>query len=276
MTGKRPVKGFELQFQTMRNLIDFARDVSCRREKGSKVSFQFISSIATVGYYPLWSGSANVPEERMTIESVLPNGYGDAKFICEKMLDETLHKYPDRFRAMAVRLGQVAGSKTSGYWNSAEHFSFLIKSSQTLKVLPDFDGLLSWTPVDDVAATLADLLLADATPYPIYHIDNPVRQQWRDLIQMFANKLDIPRRNVIPFKQWIERVRNFPGSVEDNPAVKLIEFLDSNFIRMSCGGLLLDTVKSREHSKTLAAVGPVSEDVAKSYIDAWKMTGFLH
>lgn len=276
MTGKRPVKGFELQFQTMRNLIDFARDVSCRREKGSKVSFQFISSIATVGYYPLWSGNVNVPEERMTIDSVLPNGYGDAKFICEKMLDETLHKYPDQFRVMAVRLGQVSGSKTSGYWNSAEHFSFLIKSSQTLKVLPDFDGLLSWTPVDDVAATLADLLLADATPYPIYHIDNPVRQQWRDLIQMFANKLDIPRRNVIPFKQWIERVRNFPGSVEDNPAVKLIEFLDSNFIRMSCGGLLLDTVKSREHSKTLAAVGPVSEDVAKNYIDAWKMTGFLH
>ena len=276
MTGKRPVKGFESQFQTMRNLIDFARDVSCRREKGSKVSFQFISSIATVGYFPLWSGSVNVPEERMTIESVLPNGYGDAKFICEKMLDETLHQYPDRFRAMAVRLGQVAGSKTSGYWNSMEHFSFLIKSSQTLKVLPDFDGLLSWTPVDDVAATLADLLLADATPYPIYHIDNPVRQQWRDMIQVFANKLDIPRKNVIPFKQWIERVRNFPGSVEDNPAAKLIEFLDGNFIRMSCGGLLLDTVKSRKHSKTLAAVGPVSEDVAKSYIDAWKMIGFLH
>ena len=133
----------------MRNLINFARDISCRREKGSKVSLQFISSIATVGHYPLCSGSVNVPEERMTVESVLPNGYGDGKLVCEKMLDETLHKYPDQFRVMAVRLGQVAVSKTSGYWNPAKHFSFLIKSSQTLRALPDFEGLLSWTPVNE-------------------------------------------------------------------------------------------------------------------------------
>jgi len=199
----------------------------------------------------------------MTIKSILPNGYGDIKFVCEKMLDETLRKYPDRFRVMAVRLRQVAGSKTSGYWKPAEYFSFLIKSSQTLKALPDFDGLLSWTSVNDVAATLGDLLLVDNSPYPIYHIDNPVRQPWRDSIPV-ANGLDIPRRNVIPFEEWVKRVRNFPGSVElDNPAAKMIVFLDSNSIRMSCGGLLLDTVKTREHSKTLANVGPVSEDEEK-------------
>lgn len=277
MSGKRPLKGFELQFQVMRNLIDFVRDIACKRGDGSKVSLQFISSIATVGHYPLWTGKINVPEERMTIESVLPNGYGDAKFVCERMLDETLHKYPDRFRVMAVRLGQVAGSKTSGYWNPAEHLSFLIKSSQTLKALPDFNGLLSWTPVNDVAATLGDLLLSDNSPCPIYHIDNPVRQPWGDMIPVLADALDIPRNNVIPFGEWVKRVRNFPGSVElDNPAAKLIEFLDGNFIRMSCGGLLLDTTKSRKHSKTLANVGPVGEDTARNYVQAWKEMGFLH
>lgn len=176
MTGKRPLSGMESQFQVMRNLIDFSRDISSRRPKGFTLSFQFISSIAVVGHYPLWRGNPVVPEERVTIESVLPNGYGDAKFICERMLDETLHKCPDLFRTMAVRLGQIAGSKTSGYWNPMEHLSFLMKSSQTLKVLPDFDGDLCWTPVDDVAGTLSDLLLSERTPYPIYHIDNPVRQ----------------------------------------------------------------------------------------------------
>lgn len=277
MSGKRPVQGFELQFQVMHHLINFARDISCRRENGSKVSFQFISSIATVGYYPIWSGNINVPEERMTIESVLPNGYGDAKFVCERMLDETLHKYPDQFRAMTVRLGQVAGSKTSGYWNSAEHLPFLIKSSQTLKALPDFDGPLCWTPVNDVAAILGDLLVSGNSPHPIYHIDNPVRQPWRDMIPVLADALDIPQRNVIPFDEWVKRVRNFPGSIElHNPAAKLLEFLDGNFIRMSCGGLLLDTAKSREHSKALADVGPVSEEVVRRYIQAWKDIKFLH
>ena len=72
-------------------------------------------------------------------------------------------------------------------------------------------------------------------------------------------------------------MRSFPGLVElDKLAAKLIEFLDSNFIRMSCGGLLLDTMKSREHSKTLAGVGPVSDDVGKRYIDSRKEIGYLH
>ena len=141
MSIKRPVKGFEKQFRVMQNLIDFASDISCRRPQGSKVGFQFISSTATVGHHPLVSGKARAPEEKMTVESVLPSGYSDAKLVCERMLDETLHKYTDRFRPMAVRIGQIAGSKTSGYWNPVEHLSFLIKSSQTLKAMPDFQGV---------------------------------------------------------------------------------------------------------------------------------------
>ena len=138
---KRPVKGFEPQFQVMKNLVDLAREISCSRPQGSKVGFQFVSSIATVGHYPLWSGKVRVPEEMMTVDSVLPSGYGDAKLICERMIDETLNKHPDRFRPMAVRIGQISGSNTSGYWNPIEHLSFLIKSSQTLKALPDFEGV---------------------------------------------------------------------------------------------------------------------------------------
>nr|AGN71604.1 conidial yellow pigment biosynthesis polyketide synthase [Monascus pilosus] len=277
MSGKRPVKGFELQFQVMKNLITLAWDISCRRGPDFKVRFQLISSISVVGYYPLRTGNRHVPEERVCIEDLLPNGYSDAKYVCELMLDETLHQYPDRFSPMAVRLGQVAGSKTSGYWNPMEHLSFLMKSSQTLKALPDFEGELSWTPVNDVAGTLADLLLADNTPYPIYHIDNPVRQPWREMIPILADGLDIPKGNVIPFPEWVQRVRRFPGSVElDNPAAKLIDFLDDNFLRMSCGGLLLDTSKSREHSPTLADVVPVSAEAVHKYIQAWKEMGFLH
>ncbi|KAF3390904.1 Iterative polyketide synthase afoE [Talaromyces pinophilus] len=277
MTGKRPLSGLESQFQVMRNLIDFARDISARRPEGSKVTLQLISSIAVVGHYPLWSGNVEVPEERMTLESVLPNGYGDAKFVCERMLDETLHKYPDQFRVMSVRPGQIAGSKVTGYWNAMEHLSFLFKSSQTLKVLPDFEGDLCWTPVDDVAGTCSDLLICDRQPYPVYHIDNPVRQPWKEMIPLLAELLDIPRNNIVPFKEWVRRVRAFPGSVEwDNPAALLIDFLDDNFLRMSCGGLLLGTAKSCEHSPTLAAVGPVSVDITKKYIQSWKNSGFLH
>lgn len=277
MSGKRPLRGFESQFRVLRNLLDLSTAIATSRESGFQVTFQFISSIAVVGHYPLWSGDVNVPENRMTIDSVLPNGYGDAKLVCEKMIEATLEAYPSSFRAMSVRLGQVAGSKTTGYWNPLEHLSFLIKSSQTLRALPDFDGVLSWTPVNDVASILGELIISPQKPHPIYHIDNPVRQPWREMTPVLAEALNIPiKTGIIPFKDWVRRVRNFPGSVEnDNPAFKLIDFLDDNFIRMSCGGLLLGTEKTREHSKTLAELGPVSEKVAKGYIRYWKEVGFL-
>ena len=275
MSGNRPIHRFEAQFQVMRNLIDLCWEAAVAKLR--RISFLFISSIAVVGHQPLWSGDPLVPEERVSIESVLPNGYGDAKYACERMLAATLGQDTQHFRTMSVRLGQVAGSSKTGYWNTLEHLSFLVKSSQTLRALPDFDGQLSWTPVDLVAASLSDLLFQSTSiPDPVYHIDNPVRQPWRSMISLWATALDVPQCNIIPFDEWVRRVRHFPGSVEkDNPAYKLVDFLDSNFLRMSCGGLLLDTTRAKAHSSTLAAVGPVSDEVALEYIQYWKKVGFL-
>ena len=141
MSITRPVKAFEPQFKVMRNLIELASEAASRHREGPKIGFQFISSIATVGCFPIWSGKARVPEEAMTVESVLPTGYGDAKLVCERMLEETLGKQPERFRPMTVRIGQIAGSKTNGQWNSVEHFASVVKSAQTLKALPDLTGV---------------------------------------------------------------------------------------------------------------------------------------
>ena len=274
MSVKRPLAGFESQFQVMRNLINFSCDVVSRRPEGFKFSFEMVSSIGVVGHHGLGNGEEKtiVPEERVDIDSVMPSGYGDAKLGCEKMLDETLHKHADRFRTMTVRLGQVAGSKTSGYWNPMEHFGRLIKSSQTVNALPDVDGTLYWTPVNDIAGALADLVLSERTPYPIYHIDNPVGQPWREMNAILADALNIP--NLIPFEEWIERVRAAPE--RNNPASTLVDFLSSNYGRMSCGGLVLDRKKTLEHSKTLAAVGPISEELARKYIHIWREIGFLN
>lgn len=141
MSITRAVNGFELQFKAMKNLLELTRDAYiCQK---SIIGFQFISSVATVGMYPLRSGKALVPEECMAVESVLPHGYGDAKLVCERMLQETLQKYPREFRSMTVRIGQIAGSRTSGYWNPVEHLSSMLKSAHTLKLLPDLKGVSS-------------------------------------------------------------------------------------------------------------------------------------
>lgn len=315
MSAKRALPGFESQFQVMRNLVDLARDAASRRPADFVFSFQMVSSIGVVGHYGLGNGEQRtmVPEDRARVDSVLPNGYSEAKWGCERMLDETLHKYsinhnsattgtnttntttPPRFRTMVVRLGQIAGSKTSGYWNPMEHFGFLIKSSQTLNALPDVSGNVFWTPVNDIAAALADLVLGEHAPFPVYHIENPVGQDWKEVNAILADAL-VSKANpfvagsveaanktkdkdtaspipLIPFNDWLDRVRAAPA--HNNPAATLLEFLDSNYLRMSCGGLVLDVKNTLQHSAALRAVGPVSETVVRKYVWIWREIGFL-
>ncbi|KAK4235914.1 hypothetical protein C8A03DRAFT_36206 [Achaetomium macrosporum] len=283
MHSKWPLKRFEPQLRIMANMIALARDASVRRGPGAgPVTFQLVSSIAVVGHHPLRTGRPFVPEERMAVASVLPTGYGLAKYACERMLDATLHAYPDRFRASAVRLGQIAGSTANGYWNPAEHVSFLIKSSQTLHRLPDFGAgsTLGWTPVDAMAGTLLDILLQPDSVrlHPIYHIENPVRQAWTDMMDVLAAALDIP--GTLPFGEWMRRVREWPVAADNtadgaNPAYLLAAFLDDNFVRMSCGGLLMATAKARQHSPTLARLGAVTDETARLFVKKWRDIGFL-
>ncbi len=280
MSGTRPIKAFEPQFQALRKLLDLARNVADYRsnDTGFRVGFQLVSSIGVVGN----SGKGRVLEDRVSFAATLPVGYCEAKWVCERMLEKTLGQYSRRFRTMVVRPGQIAGSRTSGFWNPVEHFAFLIKSAQTLRAWPDFDGVLQWVPVNDAAAVMVDLCcvakLHDAPePYPVYHIDNPIGQPWKEMNPVLADALSIPANRIVPFHDWVNLVRRSPLPAEtDNPAARLIDFLDSNFEHMSCGGLILDTVKSKEHSCTMAAMGPIDVEVARRYIAAWKKMGYLY
>jgi len=44
---------------------------------------------------------------------------------------------------------------------------------------------------------------------------------------------------------------------------------------MSCGCLVLDVSNTLEHSATLQAVDPVSNQILRKYIHIWKEIGFL-
>lgn len=273
MSATRSIGAFEPQFQIMRNLLDLAREVAMARAN-VQVGFQFVSSIGVVGF----CGEARVLERRVPLEAALPSGYGEGKWVCERMLDETLHRYPELFRAMVVRAGQIAGSSKSGYWNPAEHFAFLVKSSQALRAWPDLDGILQWVPVDHCGAIAAELVLNSDAVHPVYHIDNPVGQPWKLMSPVLARALNIPAANIVPFQSWIKRVRTSPLTDTENPAGRpgMAEFLGGHFERMSCGGLILDVERAKEHSVTMAGEGPVSPELAVRYIDAWKKLGFLN
>ncbi|KAF4965340.1 hypothetical protein FSARC_6855 [Fusarium sarcochroum] len=275
MSATRPLKAFEPQIKVMRNLLDLAHDMAIGTEP-RRIGFQYISSIGVTGF----STESHVLEEAMPMAAVMPSGYNEGKWVCERMLTDTLRRHPRLFRAMVARPGQISGSTASGFWNPVEHFAFVVKSAQALKAFPDLRGVLHWLPVDKSASVMVDLLNIDnrndaTEAYPVYHVDNPVGQPWKDMSTILAAALDIPPHGIIPFEEWIKRVRQWSLSPAENPAALALGFLEGHFERMACGGVVLDTQRSSEHSETIAREGPVSAEVVRSYVSSWKAMGFL-
>ncbi|KAJ5609199.1 type I iterative polyketide synthase [Penicillium herquei] len=275
MSATRPLKAFEPQIQVMRNLLDLARDMALGDEP-RRIGFQFISSIGVTGF----SNESPVHELPMAMAAAMPSGYNEAKWTCERMLTDTLRRHPQLFQAMVARPGQISGSTASGFWNPVEHFAFIVKSAYALKSFPDLQGELHWLPVDKSANVMVDLLNIgsgedSAGVYSVYHVDNPVGQPWKEMVNVLAAALDIPSNAIVPFKEWIQRVRQSTLPAAQNPASMGVGFLESHFERMACGGIVLDTQHSKEHSKTMAAQGPVSPEVVRSYVSSWKEMGFL-
>ncbi|OQE40936.1 hypothetical protein PENCOP_c005G05090 [Penicillium coprophilum] len=256
MSATRPLKAFEPQLQVMRNLLDLARDMAIGDEP-RRIGFQFISSIGVTGF----SDESLVLEQPMTMAATIPSGYNEAKWSCERMLTNTLRRHPQLFQAMVARPGQISGSTTSGFWNPVEHFAFIVKSAHALKALPDLQGVLHWLPVDKSASAMVDLLNIGSGEdsgdvYAVYHVDNPVGQSWKEMVTILAAALDIPSYGIVPFKEWIQRVRQSSLPPAQNPASMGLGFFETHFERMACGGIVLDTQHSKEHSKTMAAQGP--------------------
>lgn len=97
------------------------------------------------------------------------------------------------------------------------------------------------------------------------------------MIKMLSDVLGIPPQNVVPFDDWVSRVRSSTGPVgKDNPAAQIVEFLSEHFVRMSCGDMILDTTKCVADSLTLRCTGPVGLELLRKYIVHWKESGFIN
>lgn len=264
MNGMKPLASFEGQFCVLRNLIDLARDIGAIQS--TPVRFHFISSIGTVN-------GGGALEKHTEIEKVMSNGYNEAKFVCERVVQETLQKFPAIVQATIVRPGQIASSTETGHWNTSEHFPAIVKSSQSVGAFPALQGRMGWTPVNIAASIIADLLLDEDMPAEIYHVDNPLGQEWASVVDVLANELGVTK---VPFKDWIERVREY-GSSKENPAGVMVDWLEKNFERMSCRGPL-DTCVARKHSRTLREMEKeevVGAEQVRKFVCSWKERGFL-
>ncbi|KAL4973660.1 hypothetical protein BDW66DRAFT_153612 [Aspergillus desertorum] len=264
---------FQSQFQALHNLLALARDIHHRRPS-IKPRLTFISSIATVGRYARIHGVRMVPETPVDSEECLnPIGYAEAKLVCERMLEHARKHYPHEIAVSYVRMGQISGSSTTGFWNTNEHFPALVLSSLRIGRLPRLPNTLSWIPVDIAAQGITELLLSSAPASLVYHIENPIRQSWHDMLQSIAAELHLSTPDLLPWDEWQQKVA--AAGDAGNPAKKLQDFFANDFIRMGCGEVVLGTDSARKESATLRGVDAVSETTVRGYLKYWMEIGWL-
>ncbi|KAK0445815.1 hypothetical protein EV421DRAFT_1902179 [Armillaria borealis] len=202
----RGLDSFEGHVRGLVNLVKIAR-----RSSAKDVRVLFASSIAVVGQYP----SQPVLEQPIPPESTAEFGYPEAKWVCE----ELLLSLEGKVRGSSVRIGQMAGAEGAGAWNESEHFPVVVGASKAVGALPRLEGTLSWLPVNRAGQIVVELLFSHRFK-PIYHIENPARQEWMAVIDNLADILGIP---VLDYAEWLERVR---GNEQVN---RLIGFLERDF-----------------------------------------------
>ncbi|KAI1075860.1 hypothetical protein F5B20DRAFT_558202 [Whalleya microplaca] len=269
---KRALSSFQTQFLFLQNLLQLARDAHASRPS-LKPRLGFLSSIAAVGQYPhTRPGERIVPERMMDGDTSIKRfSYGQAKLICEGIVARAAVELESELEACTMRVGQVAGARESGFWNPKEHFPALVQVAQATGKWPQLQGTLSWLPVDTCAAAICDILLATPAPDLVYHVENPVRQDWPSMLGQIAAELGFEREAFVSFDEW----RRLAVAAATDHVDLLMEFFAEHFLHMATGGVILDTARARQASETLRCAGPVETEVVKSYVREWKRIGLL-
>ncbi|KAK7709575.1 putative secondary metabolism biosynthetic enzyme [Botryosphaeria dothidea] len=282
MDFKRTLISFKSSFQTLQNLLHLAHQAHQARPS-VQPRFLFVSSISTVGNFSAVTGEKTIAEAPVPSAACAAGlGYAQAKLACEQMLERTATtELAGEVRVSFARVGQLSGNSRTGFWNPAEHLPALVKTSQEVGALPHLEGTLSWIPVDVAAQTVSDILLRRAAAGTtvsddlVYHVENPVRQSWHDLLSSLAAKLGLARETaLLPYDEWLRVVEERAGPA--SPARKLLEFFEADFLHMACGNVVLDTYKARRESPALRRLGVVGDEEMGRVLEYWRSVHFIH
>ena len=256
--------------------------------------------ISSVGATSNWGSAAptsrsQVPELELTDWKVARTGYGQSKLLSERLL---AHAAATMSLPIAiVRVGQLCGPVLHGLegkWTEREWLPSLIRSSFTLKALPETLGpteTVDWVPVDLAAQVVVELGIyfsSGTAPEAsgrkkkkkrsthFFHVVNPKQASWSDLVP--ALWYHVPSgTKLVPFIEWVdilkksaEEAGGFQGVDEGvNPAAKLIDFFDNlqdRAIRFPHAKVAeLETKNTEKVSPTLAGLQPVNT----TWIDLW-------
>ena len=144
----------------VRHLVDFSLGSALRPR------ILFISSVSSSSNGVATNGSyANVPETVFNDYGVAQKmGYGESKHVSERILGIASDR--TGVPISILRVGQIAGPIAGGNdaWPEAEWMPSLVKTSKSLGLIPDFDRLIDWIPIDSLASIILEIALRPNEP----------------------------------------------------------------------------------------------------------------
>jgi thioester reductase-like protein len=274
-----PLSSFHQQLEGIVNFSKFAH------QSRVSPSVLFISSISSV------KGLGNIepiiPESILLDHSApLPMGYGESKYIAERLLDYAAEKL--FINAHIARVGQVAGPiHSSGTWSKREWLPSLVISSLHIGALPETLGAsmnkIDWVPIDVLAEVLVELVLSaqegsDRGRASVYHPHNPRTTSWTDLLPTIAKTLSAYKVSpvvIIPFEDWLKLIQadaesstvDLDEGIKSNPAIKLLDFYEG----LLRGGDISEmaTDRAQRASSKLRDCGAVRPEWVEKWCRGW-------
>lgn len=276
------VKQFEPQFVGVLSLLELA--LIGKRHP----SFLVVSSVGAAASTVAKDVIPEVVFDRENVKTLAIDGYGAAKFICERMTHvfaAAAAKGGKHVATSVLRVGQVTGPiEGIGAWNKWEWLPSIVISSQYLGAAPDTIGLwtnrIDWIPVDELARIMSDLVDAseqhktssNSPETVVYNLVNPQVTVWNELLQ--AVKGMSSEIETVPISEWLHRLEQTKDEsahiLERNPGLKLIDFY-KGLLGGSSKGLTFATDNLVRDSGTAAKLGPITQDDMVRWIKGWNL-----
>ncbi|KAB8264645.1 putative NRPS-like enzyme [Aspergillus pseudonomiae] len=267
------VRSFEQQhIKGVHTLLNLC--LSSRRS--SPAEFYFCSSISAAAATPLPAQIAECPIPELAHAQNM--GYAQSKLVAERIVHAAA--LTTGMVARVLRIGQIVGDTATGYWNPAEAIPLMLRTAKTLGALPALDETPAWLPVDVVARSIVELsgivsnekakaLAHD--PSVVYHVQNSRTFRWTEdllsALQQAGLKFD-----VIPKKEWVQRLREAEQDPRKNPTIKLLDFFAEKYGNDAPGrsGLSFAMEKMESASPSLKrGVELIDSGLIKRFVDAW-------
>ena len=105
-----------------------------------------------------------------------------------------------------------------------------------------------------------------------YHVENPCRQPWSDMLHEAGKLLGLPIAKDISFTQWIDQFEANEELMSDSTARELMPFFRGDFTRLGMGVIAMDTQHASCASPSLNTFGPVTAHLLDKYIGHLKTT----